>query len=275
MGLIGFSVLMGGGFGHAEVLWHVQKTLKLETGQLDLAVSENGKWIYILTDSGEIQIFSSTGRLKGRVPVGKRITQIKAGPGEDLLLLSSPADKAIQVLSLEFTQEINTIGSPVRGDAAAPVSIVLFAEFQCPYCARLLPLLEQVLAQNKGKVKLVFKHFPLKMHQFALAAAVASEVAAKTGEFWVFHDRLFEAYDQLSNEKILSIAAELGFDRTQFEKEMKDPALFKKIQADIDEGLQADVGGVPKVFINGRQLRKRTIEGFQELIDDALKKTME
>lgn len=129
-----------------------------------------------------------------------------------------------------------------------------------------------MLEKNSGKVNIVFKHYPLKIHKFALQAAVAAEAAAKTGEFWVFHDALFENYRQLSNEKILDIAVDLGFDRGMFEKQMQDPALYRRIQSDINDGVQAGVQGVPKVFINGRALKERTFKGFQEMIDRELEK---
>ena len=110
------------------------------------------------------------------------------------------------------------------------------------------------------------------MHSFSLVSAVAAEVAGKSGKFWEFHDRLFEVLDKLSNEKILDIAVELGFDRAEFEKQMKDPAIFNRIQADIGDGGQAGVQGVPKVFINGRQLKERTLDGFQKMINAELEK---
>lgn len=105
-----------------------------------------------------------------------------------------------------------------------------------------------------------------------MVSAAAAEVAAKSGKFWEFHDRLFQEHDQLSIEKILNIAVELGFDRVEFEKQLKDPAILNRIQADIGDGVQADVQGVPKVFINGRQLKKRNLDGFQDLIDQELEK---
>ncbi|MDX9788255.1 MAG: thioredoxin domain-containing protein [Desulfobacterales bacterium] len=259
--------------GWAEVEWRVQKTLELTHSPVDVAVSRSGKWIFVLTEAGELFVYSSQGVLNDTIVVGSNVNRIQEGPEEHLLLLTDRKNNTVKVLALEFIQLINIEGSPVRGEENAPVTIVLFAEFQCPYCARMAPLLKQVLAQNKGKVKLVFKHFPLKMHKFALVAAAASEVAANTGEFWEFHDRLFDEYDSLSDEKILTIAADLGFDRAEFEEKMKAPDLFRRIQADINDGLQADVKGVPKVFINGRQLTERTLDGFQKLIDAELKKT--
>jgi protein-disulfide isomerase len=110
------------------------------------------------------------------------------------------------------------------------------------------------------------------MHAFAMVSAAAAEVAATSRKFWVFHDRLFQEHDQLSIEKILNIAVELGFDRTEFEKQMKDPAIFNRIQTDIGDGGQAGVQGVPKVFINGRQLKERTLDGFQKMINAELER---
>lgn len=110
------------------------------------------------------------------------------------------------------------------------------------------------------------------MHAFALVAAAAVEIAGKSGKFWEFHDRLFQESDKLSNEKILDIAVELGFDRAGFERQLKDPDILNRIQADIVEGTRVGVQGVPMVFVNGRHLKERTPEGFQRMINSELQK---
>jgi protein-disulfide isomerase len=266
------SVLVSVSFGHAAVEWDIKKTLKLKGPPLDMAASKKGKWIFILTGPGEIAIYSSDGNLEDTISVGPQVRRISAGPEENQLLLSDGKEPEVKLISIDFIQEINITGAPVRGNADAPVTIVVFSEFQCPYCARLQPLLKQVLEQNKKTVRLAFKHFPLKMHAFALSSAEAAEVAAKNGKFWEFHDRLFQEQAQLRIEKILNIAVELGFDRIEFEKQLKDPTVLNRIQADIGDGEQADVQGVPTVFINGRQLKKRNLDGFQEMIDQELEK---
>jgi protein-disulfide isomerase len=266
------TLLLAPSLGNATVEWNIEKTLNLKNPPIDIAVSRNGKWIFILTAGGQIAIYSSAGLLEDTITVGPGIDRIKEGPDENILVLGNHETAAVQVLSLEFIQKINIAGAPVLGDTDAPVTIVVFAEFQCPYCSQLAPLLKKVIERYPGKVKLVFKHYPLKMHSVALAAATAAEVAGKTGEFWEFHDRLFQVTHQLSNEKIVEIAGDMGFDKEKFEKQMKDPSLLNRIQADIADGTKAGVQGVPKVFINGRPLKDRSSEGFDKMINEELRK---
>jgi hypothetical protein len=114
----------------AVVEWDVKKTLNLKDAPLDLAVSKNGKWIFILTGAGEIAIYSATGHLEDTIAVGSHVNRIKEGPEDNLLLVSDRENKTVQVVALDFIQKINTTGAPVRGNADAPVTIALFAEFQ-------------------------------------------------------------------------------------------------------------------------------------------------
>jgi len=135
-----------------------------------------------------------------------------------------------------------------------------------------VPLLEQVLEKNSKKVKLAFKNFPIRSHKFAATAAMAALVAQGHGKFWEFHDRLFENYDSLSNEKIREIARDLGLGEAKFEEGLKNPLLVSRIRRDIQDGKNAGVDGTPTIFINGRRLRNRSMEGFQKLIDKELGK---
>lgn len=105
-----------------------------------------------------------------------------------------------------------------------------------------------------------------------MKAAEAVLAADARGKFWEFHDRLFLEYDKLSDQKIMEIAGSLGFNITDFEKEMKRPDVLAKIQKDILDGREAGVRGTPTVFINGRRLRHWSLEGFQILIDKELGK---
>jgi protein-disulfide isomerase len=135
-----------------------------------------------------------------------------------------------------------------------------------------MPLLEQVLERNPDKIKIAFKHFPLKMHKAALVAATASLYADTQGKFYEFHNLLMQNSKSLNEEKILDIAVEIGFQRSEVKKQIMNPVLLKKIQKDIADGKQAGVNSVPKVFINGHLLKQRTMEEFQKLIDKEMKK---
>ena len=135
-----------------------------------------------------------------------------------------------------------------------------------------MPLLEQVLEKNSDKIKIAFKHFPLNMHKAALIAATASLYADTQGKFYEFHNLLMQNSKSLNEEKILDIAVEIGFQRSEVKKQIMNPVLLKKVQKDIADGKQAGVNSVPKIFINGHLLKQRTMEGFQKLIDKEIKK---
>ena len=135
-----------------------------------------------------------------------------------------------------------------------------------------MPLLEQVLEKNPGKVKIVFKNFPLRNHQYAAKSAMAALAAGNQGKFWEFHDRLFENYERIDDQKIREIARELGFNVDEFAKQTTDSKIVSRIRQDIQDGSRAGVKGTPTVFVNGRHLRNRSLEGFQDLIDDELEK---
>jgi protein-disulfide isomerase len=129
-----------------------------------------------------------------------------------------------------------------------------------------------VLEKNTGKVKLVFKNFPLRMHQYAMKAATAAMAAGQQGKFWEFHDRLFLEYNKLSDQMIKDIAKSLGLNMTDFETQMKSPKILGQIQKDIVDGHQAAVTGTPTVFINGRRVRNWSPNELQVLINKALNK---
>jgi len=124
-----------------------------------------------------------------------------------------------------------------------------------------------VLEQNPKTVKIVFKNFPIRSHKFAVPAAVAALAADRQGKFWDFHDELFNNYNRLNEEKVQEIVAKLKLNTAQFEKDRKDPLLLEQVRFDVNEAIQAGVKGVPSVFVNGRKLKDRSLQGFQTLID--------
>jgi hypothetical protein len=114
----------------ATVEWNVTNTLNLKEKPRDTAISLNGKWIYVLTEKGEILIYASNGKLKETISVGQHVESIKAGPRDDILLLTSGKERTVQVITLDFIQVINISGSPFKGKADAPVAVVTFNDFQ-------------------------------------------------------------------------------------------------------------------------------------------------
>lgn len=135
----------------------------------------------------------------------------------------------------------------------------------------MVPVLEQVFEKYPKQVKIVFKNFPLRNHNFAMKAAAAVLAAEKQGKFWEYHDLLFENYNKLNDQKIRDISLQLGLNQTEFEKASNDPMIQKRISQDVRDGQQAGVRGTPTIFVNGRLLRDRTLKGFEAAIDAELK----
>lgn len=133
-----------------------------------------------------------------------------------------------------------------------------------------MPTLEQVLKKYPRQVKVVFKHYPLRKHAWALPAAQAATAAGNHGKFWEFHDLLFKNYNKLSHGKIEEIAVSLGLDSRALKEEMKSPKIADRINADLHNGKRAGVRGTPTVFINGILLRDKSIRGFERGIKTAL-----
>lgn len=250
--------------------FNVFQTLELERPPLDVAVSTEGKWIYVLAESGVVYIYTPFGELKDEVSVGPDVDRIEAGLRDDLLYVSSKSGKRVRMIQVQIVHDIPTAGAPFMGPEDAPVTVVVFTDFQCPYCARAAEQLHRVADAHPDTVKVVFKNFPLRSHAQARPAAAAALAAHRQGKFWEFHDRLFAAYDKLSPAKIREIAASLGFEEKSFAQAASDPEILARIEEDYRDGEQAGVRGTPTIFVNGRQLRDRSEKGFEQAISREL-----
>lgn len=247
-------------------------SLSLEDTPIDVTVSLNGKWIYVLTDKANLLVYASDGKLQGKTTVDESIDGIRIGPSEDVLFLMSSSKKAVYALSVTLSVNIPTGGSPFKGPSKTPVTMVVFSDFQCPFCKKLLPVFEQVLAEYPEQVKLVFKNYPIRSHRFAHHAALAALAAHRQGKFWEFHDRLFSDYAQLNELKIREIARYLGLDMEKFQQDLRDPQIGAAVNKDISDAAEAGVRGTPTVFINGIRQKNLTLEGFRTAINKELGK---
>ena len=128
-----------------------------------------------------------------------------------------------------------------------------------------------MLEQNPNNVKIVFKHFPLQSHRFALPAGLASYAAQQQGKFWQYHDLIFQNYKTLTNESFNVFAQKVGLNMPLFNKHMNSPEALEKIKQDYQNGREAGVSGTPTVFINGQRLRDRSLDAIQTIINTQLK----
>jgi protein-disulfide isomerase len=167
--------------------------------------------------------------------------------------------------------EIALAGAAVRGPKDAPVTIVEFSDFQCPYCAKAATLIEQVLRAYPRDVNFVYKNFPLPMHPHAELAARAAIAAGRQGKFWEMHDELFRS-SSLSPEAIHGIAQHIGLDRARFDADLTSQGVADQLDVEVRQGKVAGVRGTPSFFINNRVAESRSLEGFKAMINEELKK---
>jgi len=147
--------------------------------------------------------------------------------------------------------KIDPGASPVKGNAAAKITIIEFSDFQCPYCRRGYETMEEVLKQYPNDVKVVFKHFPLPFHKEAEPAAKASWAAQQQGKFWEYHDELFKNQEKLGSDFYMTLAKQLKLDVDKFKKDMESEAATKQVKADNDIGQSNGIQGTPGFFVNG------------------------
>ena len=132
-------------------------------------------------------------------------------------------------------------------------------------------MVDQVLQAYPKEVKFIYKEFPLPMHANAAPAARAALAAGKQGKFWEMHDKLFANQRALSPENIKQFAHDIGLDMTKFEQDMASPEVQQQINEEMQQGGKAQVGGTPSLFVNGKKVTNRSVEGLKQMIDEALK----
>lgn len=263
--------LLAGPARAAAVEVNLLRTIPLGETPLQTVTTVDGQRIYVLTNQGNVQIYSADGQLQGVFAAGPGVTGI-APQGSNQLLLQQTGRKELTLVAVDPVIQIATEGSPSMGNPTAPVTIVVFNDFECPYCAKAVPLLKEVLASYPEQVRLVYKNFPLSMHKNARAAAIAGAAAEKQGKFWPLHDLLFANYNQLSPEKIQQLAKQAGLDMPRFEADRNNPQLAQLVNRDTRQGQQLGVRGTPTIFINGRKLSQRNKAAFDQLIQAELAK---
>lgn len=274
--LLALLILLLPAAAFARVDAEVLQTIKTDHPPRDMVSSTDGQWLYVLTDGGRIEVHGADGSLNDVVKVDPAMDRIgvsglSAAGIDDRLYVSSSKSGAVQVLSVNFAMPIDTTGAPFIGPANAPVEIVVFSDFECPYCGQVGPLLDEVLQHNAKTVKVVFKHFPLGFHKSAKPAALAAMAAQKQGKFWEMHDRLFANQKSLTPEKFRAIAQELKLNLGQFDKDQANIELAQRLEKDMNDGRRAGVRGTPTLFVNGRRLKERDAAVIQKMIDEELK----
>lgn len=170
--------------------------------------------------------------------------------------------------------EVETAGSPAKGPESAPVTIVEFSDFQCPFCSRIIPSLDRVTETYPESVRLVFRQFPLEsIHPEARKAAEASLCAHDQGKFWEMHDAMFANQSALGASELEATAARLGLEPESFGECLDSGKYGGQVDEDLQAGMAAGVSGTPALFINGRFLSgAQPYEEIAKVIDDELRR---
>jgi protein-disulfide isomerase len=160
---------------------------------------------------------------------------------------------------------------PAKGSSSAPVEMIEFSDFQCPFCLRAHATVDQVLQTYGDRIRFVYRHYPLPGHPNARPAAEASACAAEQGKFWPYHDRLFAQPSKLSDADLKQHAAQLGLDTAKFNACVDSRKYSAQVEADVRDGNAAGVNGTPAFFINGRMLSgAQPFDAFKRIIDEEL-----
>jgi predicted DsbA family dithiol-disulfide isomerase len=259
-----------------------QKLLEAEAASRGVSIEELFQ-SEIEAKAGEVtdadaQAFYEANKARINRPIEQMMPQIKnylanqkRAELRDGLLAGLRAKHATRILLEPVRADVDDPTSPAKGPATAPVTIVEFSDFQCPYCSRVNPAIAQALQVYGDQVRVVFRQFPLNIHPQAQKAAEGSLCANDQGKFWELHDAMFADQRNLSVDQIKAKAAAVGLEAESFAACLDGGKYAPKVAADMAAGSAAGVSGTPALFVNGRFLNGAVpFEQIAKLVDDEL-----
>jgi protein-disulfide isomerase len=170
-------------------------------------------------------------------------------------------------------KKVDVGNAPVRGPKNAPITVVLFSDFQCPFCGRVEPAIAELEKLYPGKVRVAWKNFPLSFHSNAKPAAEAALAANEQGKFWKMHEILFKNQSALSAADLEKYAKEIGLDMTKYKAAIDSHKFAAAIEADMKQGSSLGVSGTPAAFVNGQLVSgAQPVEAFKKIVDAELAK---
>ncbi len=166
---------------------------------------------------------------------------------------------------------VDVSAAPILGDVNAPITIVEFTDFECPFCSRGNTTIHELIEKNPGKIRLAFRHYPLPFHKNAKLAHQAAEAAKIQGKFWEYYDLLFANQKALDRDSLIGYAVGLGLDEAKFTADMDSEAVIKIVDDDIKAGSDAGVNGTPHFILNGTVVSgAQPLPNFQSALDKEL-----
>jgi protein-disulfide isomerase len=171
-----------------------------------------------------------------------------------------------------FTAPQVTGDDHIRGPADAPVTVLEYGDFECPYCRGAFRDVRLLTDQHHAEIRFVFRNFPIpELHPHAEQAAEAAEAAAVQGKYWEMHDLLLQPYSHLDTDSLVTYAEVIGLDIPRFRRDLTDRAHLARISRDIEEGVRNGVNATPKFYVDGQRVDgKVPLEHLVELVDSAV-----
>ncbi len=224
--------------------------------------------------AAEVETFYQARKQQIRAPKEKVEEQIRRFLGFESYIGALKTAAEIEVLTEPFRVEVAAAG-PRKGEEEAPVTIVEFSDFECPFCGRVNPTIEKIRDSYGDQVQVVFRQFPLEIHHNARKAGEAALCADEQGQFWAMHDAMFDDQKNLAADGLKSIAAQIaGLNAGDFNACLDSGRHAETVEQDLKDGVRAGVSSTPAFFINGRYLSgAQPFEVFAEIIDDELERS--
>jgi protein-disulfide isomerase len=249
------------------------------SGEVPFLVSDDGRYL-IFGEPIDTQKFADSGvsgLKKGTIPMGRQSVPVLMTKDGKYLILGELVDSKVNPLE-ETMKKISLKDVPVEGAKDAKVTIVEYSDFQCPFCqSASTAVLPKILKDYSGKVKLVYKQYPLEqIHPWAKSAAIAGVCAYQQGndKFWKFHDLVFTKQKEItvekSTEQLKGFAKEVGLDTNKFDSCLSSADATAKVQNEIKEGVSVGVNSTPSFFVNGIPVQGANYESLKAAIDSSL-----
>lgn len=266
-----------------------QKLLAQEAGKQKVTVDEllarevSAKTEPVTDQQVEALFESNKERFKGkeeelRRQIGVYLSQ-RAERERRKAYLTSLREQASITIYLEapepYRAELTTEGAPIRGNPNAPIALVKFEDFHCPYCRRVQSTLAQLLLTYGDKVKIVHRDFPLdSIHPQARRSHEAARCAKEQGKFWEYHDILFANPPVSTDDQLKALAEQAGLDMPSFNQCLETGKYQAAVEEDVQTGLKLGLTATPSIFVDGRLLSgAQPLENFKKVIDEELKRT--
>jgi len=196
-----------------------------------------------------INIVACSG-VKKNAPIIKK----EAKKAADLKEVPKNSEKAVVSAKSPSVSKIKIEGEPFKGEKDAPITIVEYGDFQCPYCRKLKKVLDELVKWHPGKIRFIYKNYPLSFHLYSYEAAEAWYAAREKGKSWEMYDLLYKDPERIERDDLIGYAKKLGLDEKRFLEILEEEIYDKEIEAVIEEGKKNGVTSLPTIFINGKKI---------------------